>query len=164
MSRVEPINLKPNGRLLMPGQTFLNRVAVYKLGPNGVYRERLTIIPTEEILFCFTAGAFSRRRIVISASWGQAGVFRPGLVYVRTDKGLFATRFRTLARLASRLDHNNFHTIHQSVLVNLLKITDLDIGSRLKPVTVRVNGSTEQITVGRRYLKPLRPKLGLSGH
>ena len=161
MSRVEPINLKPNGRLVMPGQTFLNRVAVYKLGPNGVYRERLTIIPTEEILFCFTAGAFSRRRIVISASWGQAGVFRPGLVYVRTDKGLFATRFRTLARLASRLDHNNFNAIHQSVLVNIPKIINAEFKTRLKQVAVGVNGSTEQLTVSRRYLKSLRNILGL---
>lgn len=145
----------------MPGQTFLNRVAVYKLGPNGVYRERLTIIPTEEILFCFTAGAFSRRRIVISASWGQAGVFRPGLVYVRTDKGLFATRFRTLARLASRLDHNNFNAIHQSVLVNIPKIINAEFKTRLKQVAVGVNGSTEQLTVSRRYLKSLRNILGL---
>ena len=148
----------------MPDQNLLNCVDAYNVDRNGLCRERLFVIPIADILYFFTCGALSKSRMVINSPWTQACVLRPGIVYARTAKGLFATRFRTLKKLASRLDHNNFHTIHQSVLVNLLKITDLDIGSRLKPVTVRVNGSTEQITVGRRYLKPLRPKLGLSGH
>ena len=145
----------------MPGKTFLHRVAVYELGSDGVHRERVTFIATDEILFCFTAGAFSNRRIVISASWGQAKVFRPGLVYIRTNKGLFATRFRTLARFASRLDHANFNTIHQSVVVNIPKIIHAEFKTRLKQVAVGVNGSTEQLTVARRFLKRLRDRLGL---
>ena len=145
----------------MPRQIFLNRIAVHKLGSNGVNRERLTLISTDEILFCFTAGAFSNRRMVISASWGQTKVFRAGTVYLRTDKGLFATRFRTLARLARRLDHNNFGAIHQSILVNLPKITDIYFAARLKQVAIGVNGSREELTVSRRYLKFLRRKLGL---
>lgn len=145
----------------MPGQTFLNRVAGYELDPNGVHRERVTFIPTDEILFCFTAGAFSNRRIVISASWGQARVFRPGLVYVRTVKGLFATRFRTLARLASRLDHNNFDAIHQSVVVSFPKIINAEFKTRLKQVAVGVNGSIEHLTVARRFLRRVRDRLGL---
>jgi len=139
----------------------LARIAVHQVGAEGGGRERLSIIPVHEILFCFTAGAISSRRIVISASWGQTRAFRAGTVYVRTDKGLFATRFRTLARFASRLDHNNFGTIHRSVLVNLPKIIDVYFAARLKQVSIGVNGSKEELTVSRRNLKFLRLKLGI---
>jgi hypothetical protein len=143
----------------MPRQTFLNRVAVYKLGPNLVYRDQLTLVPTDEIFYCFTAGAISSRRIVISASWGQARVFRPGIVYLRTGKGLFATRFRTLARLASRLDRNSFAACRQSVVVNLSRVIDVDMAARLKMVRVGSNDTTESLTISRRFLKPFLKKL-----
>lgn len=145
----------------MPRKTFLNRVGVYKLGPNGVYRDRLTLIPSEQILYCFTSGAITSRRMLIGANWVQAQVFRPGIVYVRTDKGLFATRYRTLTGLLRQLDPSDFGAVHQSIVVNIPKIIDIDLAARLKMLRVGNNGTTERLTISRRYLKSLRPKLGI---
>lgn len=145
----------------MPRKTFLNRVAVYKLGPNRVYRDRLTVVSTAEINFFFTAGAISSRRMVISAAWGQVRVFRPGIVYLRTDRGLFATRFRTLTGLVRQLDRNSFGACHQSVVVNLSRVIDVDRAARLKMVRVGSNDTTEGLTISRRYLKPFLKTLGI---
>jgi len=137
---------------------LLSRIAMRKLGNDGV-EERMTLLPVEEILYFFTAGAVSQRT-VIDAKWRESKLFSPGRVYVRTAKGLFVTRYRTLGTILARLP-DKFVEIHKSLVVNSHKILDLEFSSKLKQVSVVTAASTEWLTVSRRALKRLRLALGL---
>ena len=75
------------------------------------------------------------------------------------------TRFRSLAALQSSLDARPFLRIHQALLVNVLKITQLDASGRLNQVAVApLDGPVEWLSVSRRSLKTLRGLVGLSSH
>ena len=139
-------------------KNFLARITVRKLTNHGV-EERMTIVPLDDILYFFTAGALSQRP-VIDAKWCHLKRFAPGRVYVRTAEGVFVTRVRTLAKMLARLP-KNFVEIHKSLAVNVDEIKDLDFAAKLKQVGVVTAISTEWLTVSRRTLKNLRLALGL---
>ena len=133
---------------------LLSRFATRKVGNDGV-EERVTLLPVEEVLYFFTAGALSPRPTIMDAKWREWKLFSSGRVYVRTAKGLFVTRYRTLGRILARLDPEKFLRIDRSLAVNVLKIVDVDLVPKLKQVGVSASGSTERLTVSRRALKNL---------
>jgi hypothetical protein len=127
----------------------------------GVCGDRHTLIPVEDILYAFLGSAVSKR--LIDAAWSWQHGFRRDRVYVRTRKGIFMTHFRSLAQLRARLNPEVFSPIHQSLLVSMNKIVEIDLGGRVKQVGVALaDGSIESLTVSRRYVKALRFRLGLS--
>ena len=143
----------------------LNRIAMRKIGAAGVH-ERFSLISADEILYFFTVGALASAQNIIDATWRklkswELQYFRPGRVYARTAKGIFVTRFRTIAQLLERLDVEKFLSIQNSLVVNVLKITDLDISGKLKQVSVLEGDATEWLTVSRRSFKSLKLALAI---
>jgi hypothetical protein len=120
------------------------------------------LIALDEILYFFTGAALSQR--VIHASWtAPTPPLRPDRLYARTGKGIFLTYVRTLTELQQRLDPSGFLTIHQSLIVNIQKITDLELRDKLKQVGFAPGGKApkEWLTVSRRNLAALRARFGL---
>jgi hypothetical protein len=112
------------------------------------------LIALDEILYFFTGAALSQR--VIHASWtAPTPPLRPDRLYARTGKGIFLTYVRTLTELQL--------TIHQSLIVNIQKITDLELRDKLKQVGFAPGGKApkEWLTVSRRNLAALRARFGL---
>ena len=96
-------------------------------------------------------------------SWGSHLRLRPDRVYVRMDGGVFATSFRSsLVDLRQRLPAH-FKPIHQSVLINLDRVSVIDTTvNKVNRIGVTVgDGSTEWLLTSRRSFACLRQALGL---
>jgi hypothetical protein len=118
------------------------------------------MISTTEILYAFSGSAASRRLILGQSETER--VFGPHRVYIRTANGNFLSDIRSLAALAARLDPRQFLAVNQGLLVNLLKIVEIDFSGVVKQLGVAVaGGAREWITVSRRRIPLLRRILGL---
>lgn len=123
-------------------------------------RSRLIVVPVESILYAFVGQAASTS--VIDAPWRQQESLHPRRVYLRTIKELLVTHYRSLAELQERLDPLMFMSIHQSLVVNVHRISSLDTEGSLKRVVVTPVGRIEEwLTISRRHFPELRDRLGL---
>jgi hypothetical protein len=129
--------------------------------------DRHLLIPVDEILYAFSGAATREIDPVIHAPWiGTPKVRRPDRVWVRTRKGVFVTHCHSLATLHEALDPAQFRAIHQSVIVNLPRMSDVDLAGRRKYVGIRLSdGSTawtELLVISRRFLRTFRAAVGIS--
>jgi len=114
----------------------------------------------EAILYAFLGQAASTG--VIDAPWRQEESLDRRRVYLRTVKELLVTHYRSLAELQERLDTQMFMSIHQSLVVNVHRISSLDTEGSLKSVVVTPASRIEEwLTISRRHLPELRDRLGL---
>lgn len=139
---------------------LLSRLAVRKA---DLSEDRYVLVATDDIVFAFSRGALSLQQALISAPWTRQQIFHADRIYLRTSRGgPFVTQFKSLSELQARLDAEKFFALHKSVLVNIQKLTEIDLSGRLKQVGVSLtNGSVEWLTVSRRAVRILRPLLGL---
>lgn len=136
---------------------FLTRLAVRRVGEDN---ERFTLISVDEILYIFSGAALSRR--LLDTTWSRQLFLRRDRIYVRTAKGLFVTQLRSLTEISRRLDPARFLAIHQSIVVNLQKLSEIDLRGRVQQVGVTTaSGVIESLRVSRRSLRELRERLGL---
>ena len=148
---------QPPGSPLGPATSRLRRLAVRKTDESGGGH---TLISVDEVLYLFLGNAPSRG--LVRAAWSRAATLRPDGVYLRTAKDLFVTHYRSLADVQKRLDPRQFLPIHQSIIVNLLKIAEIDDTGKAKYVGVTIaDGSKERLAVSRRLLPTLRQELGI---
>lgn len=137
----------------------LRRLAVSKTDSSG---GGLALISLDEVLYAASGAAFQSG--IVKSSWSRSRLpaVRPDRVYVRTAREVYLTHYRSLAELRRRLDTQQFVSIHQSVLVNLQKLAEIDFSGRSKQVGVTIaDGSRERLVVSRRLLPMLRTELGL---
>jgi hypothetical protein len=148
---------QPAGNPLGPASPRLRRLAVRKADESGGGH---TLISVDEVLYIFLGSAPSRG--LVRAAWSPAATLRPDAVYLRTAKDLFVTHYRSLAEVQKRLDPRQFLPIHQSIIVNILKIAEIDDAGKAKHVGVTVaDGSREWLIVSRRSFPTLREELGI---
>jgi hypothetical protein len=147
-------------RVLSSSSGSLPRIAVSDPATRG-RASHFSLISQNEILYAFIGT--SLRYPLIQASWKEQKRLRRSRVFIRTPKGVFMTRFRSLAALQASLDSRPFLRIHQGLLINVLKITQLDASGRLNQVAVALSdGTVEWLSISRRSLKTLRSLVGLS--
>jgi hypothetical protein len=142
---------------LGPVTARLRRLAVRRADE---IEEGHPLISVDEALYLFFGNAPLRG--LVRAAWSRAATLRPDAVYLRTVKDLFVTHYRSLATVQKRLDARQFLPIHQSIIVNILKIAEIDDAGKSKHVAVIVaEGPREWLTVSRRSLPTLRQELGI---
>lgn len=141
---------------LRPTSPYLSRIAARECGVCG---DRYRLVHIDEVLFIFLGSAVSKR--LLDATWANPRFFQSDRVYLRTRKGIFVTRFRALKQLRARLNPENFVQIHQSLLVGIKEIDELDLDGKVKQVGMALPGGTiESLTVSRRFVHALRSQLG----
>jgi hypothetical protein len=124
-------------------------------------QDRYSLISVGEILYLFVGYASSRG--LVAGAWNRARTLRRDRVYLRTSQDLFRTHYRSITAASGRLDPAQFIRIHQSILVNLNRVTEIDLTGKVKLLGVGVsNGTSEWLVVSRRSLPALRLELGLS--
>jgi hypothetical protein len=137
----------------------LTQIEARKVGGND--ERDLIISVKEEVLYFFTRGAVAQQ--LIRAPWAQSlHCFHAEQAYLRTAKDILLSHYRFLTMLSDRLDPTLFCFIHESLVVNISKISDVDLRGRVKQVGVTpANGSPrEWLSVSRRHFKTLRLRLG----
>jgi hypothetical protein len=149
------------GSLPLPASPHRRSLVVQGLGaPRGSH----TVVPTDQVLYLF-AGHDPKQGFV-AAEWIRDPAVRQGHVYLRTFKGRFVARFPSLGEVEGQLDSSRFLRIHRSIMVNVHKIVELDLGGSRKRVAVAViqdgREQKEWLTVARRRLPALLKALGLS--
>lgn len=149
-------------RVIESGGPLL-RIAARKIGYDKGIEGRFTLLAVRDILYLFTSGALSPKRTVIDAKWNTAKLFSPGRVYLRTAQGLFVTRYRSLAKILARLEPGTFHSVQKSLVINVLKVSEIAFSTKLKQVGMVANGTVEWLNVSRRKrtLQHLRTALGI---
>ena len=135
----------------------------------GIYSERYVLIPATTILYAFTGSATALD--LITARWTNAQDLQSAHVYIRMSTGVFFVHHRSLATLLKEhLGAAQFLFLHQSLFVNIKKITDLDMKGSRKKVGVSIEDhrgtpqnapETEWLVVSRRHVPGLRQFLGL---
>jgi hypothetical protein len=152
---MQNIHIEESANVLRP--PYLMRIAARRI---DMPIDHDTPIDVEEILYFFLGSAVTQR--LIDHAWQQQLRFQRDRVYLRTRKGVYVTRFRSLRQLQARLNAETFAPIHQSLLVNLKKIVVIDLDNKLKQVIVALDeGKLEALTVSRRFVKSLRFRFGL---
>lgn len=136
-----------------PGQ--LDQVAVQKLDRNG----RWYVLPVEQIAYVFL-GSVSALRSIHAPCLREAHL-ETGDVYVRTMRGVTArTNFWQFTEIEVRLDQRHFMLVNRALIANLRRITELDLKGKIKQVGISVGDETEWLSVSRRPLDLLLPRLG----
>ena len=119
------------------------------------------LISLNDILFAFMESSLSQK--FIQSHWREQKVLKRRRVFIRTPRGVFRTRFRSVRELERSLDSRPFLRIQPALLVNVLRITQLDAAGRLNQVAVApLDGPIEWLSVSRRSLRILRGMVGLS--
>lgn len=143
----------------------MRRIAARVIDPSreslGSADDRYTMLPVGDVLYFFTPAA---TRGIVGIPSGTVPLLRPGGVYLRTAKGVFVTWFRSLAELRQRLAPSQFVQVHQSLVVNVDKIQDLDLSTTAERNVVGIklpDGTFEWLTLSRRALRDLRATFGL---
>jgi hypothetical protein len=122
-------------------------------------RVRLTIVPADSILYAFVSHAAAAG--MIEAPWRHHEL-QPRRVHLRTVKDLLVTHHRSLAQLQDWLDPQVFMAIHQSLRVNVHRISGLDVEGSLKRLVVTPASRVDEwLTISRRHFAELRKRLGL---
>ena len=120
--------------------------------------DRWFLIPIEEVAYLFLGSAVQRG--LIHGRWNHALQFRSSSVYIRSDGGaIFQTAYRSLSGLVRSLDQR-FVRAHRSVVVNLNKITAVDLSGRVSLLQITGSGSSDLVSVSRRLLPLIRARLG----
>jgi len=141
-----PMNKKPS---------LLDQVAVQKLDRNG----RWYVLPVDQIAYIFLGSASALRSI--HAPWSREAHLDTGDVYVRTLRGVTArTDFRQFTEIEVRLDQRHFMLVNRALMANLRRITELDLKGKIKQVGIAMGDETEWLSVSRRPLDLLLPRLG----
>ena len=135
-----------------------SRLAVMKVDGD---EPREMLIALDDILYFFTGAALAQGLIYTSRTPVQD--LRADRLYARTAKSIFQTHARTLAELQQRLDPHSFITIHQSLIANIHKVSDLELRDKLKRVGFTPGGgiAKEWLTISRRNLNVVRSCFGL---
>jgi hypothetical protein len=135
----------------------LRRLVVQPLAGD---RGRHAVVPVELALYLFVGGDPTRGLVEGSAS--RTRELRRGRVYLRMPKDLFLTHYRCLGEVQAVLDPSHFCRIHQSIIVNVLRIVEVDEGGKRKRLAVALgDGTKEWLTISRRSLPALRLALGM---
>lgn len=141
-------------------RSVVSRIALSDPATRG-RGKHFTFISPHDILFAFMES--SLRRKFILAGWREQKVLTGSRVFIRTPKGVFRTQFRSLRKLEHSLDTQCFLRIHQALLVNVMRLTQLDAAGRLNQVAVApLDGPVEWLSVSRRIMPILRRMVGLS--
>jgi hypothetical protein len=116
------------------------------------------LIPLDHIAYFFLGSAVQHGLI---KSGGVRGEFRSTTIYLRTAKGgLFRTDFRSLTEVLARV-HDRFAAVHQSLVVNLGAIWQIDTRRRSAWAGVRLTSEIDRLRIARRRVGPLLEGLGL---
>lgn len=135
--------------------TLLDQVAVQKLDRKG----RWYVLPVEQLAYIFLGSTNALRSI--HAAWLREAHVDTGDVYVRTLRGVTArTDFRQFTGIEGRLDQHHFMVVNRALMVNLRRITELDLKGKVKQVGITVGDETEWLSVSRRSLEILLQRLG----
>jgi hypothetical protein len=141
-----PMNKRPS---------LLDQVAVQKLHHNG----RWYVLPVDQIAYIFLGSASALRSI--HAPWSREAHLETGDVYVRTLRGVTArTDFRQFTEIEVRLDQRQFILVNRALMVNLRRITELDLKGKIKQIGIAAGDETEWLSVSRRPLELLLQRLG----
>lgn len=168
LSELSPENLRDTllalgGFLASPSQRhsggYLLRVAGKRVGKPSTRHEFLGV---NEIAYIFVGSAANRGLIL--APWVPSKSLEERSIYFQTTGGvLYEASFRSLTELADALDPRNFVRIHRSILINSLKIRDMDAPgqSHVRLAGMVVADRSESLHISRRYFAGLRARLGL---
>jgi hypothetical protein len=126
--------------------------------PMDEVSDRWFLIPIEDVAYLFLGSAVLRG--VIHGRWNRALQFRSGSVYFRPDRGaVFQTAYRSLSEVVRVLDQR-FVPAHRSVVVNLNKVTAVDLTGRVPLLQITGSGWNDLVSVSRRLLPLIRARLG----
>jgi hypothetical protein len=135
----------------------LRRLVVRQLAGD---RGRHTVVPVEQALYLFVG--FDPKLGLVEGAGTRPHEVRRGRVYLRTLKDLFVTPYRSLGDVQAVLDPAQFVRIHQSIIVNVLRIVEVDASGKRKRLAVALgDGTKEWLTASRRSLPALRLALGM---
>ena len=116
-----------------------------------------SLLPAGDFLYAFLGAVVGQG--LITASWTRKHSFEIDVVYVRTTKGLFRTRFRTLADLRAHLRRRQFTQVHRSMAVGSELPVDLVLPGQVR---VRVGNELEVLRASRRNFDDLLERYGLT--
>ena len=138
-------------------QPLLSRILGWKLGDEQ--GEPHELIDVRDVRYCFVGGAIKAR--LIEAPWTEHFVFKP-VVYFRTDRIVLRSRIRSLDEVEARLPATKFLRAHQSILINLAKITDCDLRGRKKRLAFGARDrDIEWVTLSNEGYRLVRSHMGL---
>ena len=133
----------------------LDQIAVQKLDTNG----RWYVVPCEQIAYVFLASTSTFR--FIHTAWLSDLRSETGNVLIRTTRGLtLRTDFRRFSEIEGRLDERQFVLLNRALIGNARRITEVDLCGKQKQIGIAVNNDTEWLSVSRRALCVLLPRLG----
>jgi hypothetical protein len=120
--------------------------------------DRWFLIPIEDVAYLFLGSAVLQG--LIHSRWNRALQFRSTSVYVRSGRGaIFQTAYRSLSEIARLLDQR-FVRAHRSVVVNLNKVTAVDLTGRVPLLQITGSGCSDLVSVSRRLLPLIRARVG----
>jgi hypothetical protein len=126
--------------------------------PMDEVSDRWFLIPIEDVAYLFLGSAVLQGQI--HSRWNPGLQFRSQSVYVRSDRGaIFKTAYRSLSGLVRMLDQR-FVPAHRSVVVNLNKVTGVDLTGRVPLLQITGSGYSDLVNVSRRMLPLIRARLG----
>jgi hypothetical protein len=120
--------------------------------------DRWFLIPIEDVAYVFLGSAVLQG--LIHSRWNRALRFRSASVYIRSGRGaIFQTAYRSLSEVARHLDQR-FVRAHRSVVVNLNKVTAVDLAGHVALLQITGSGCNDLVSVSRRLLPLVRARVG----
>lgn len=124
-----------------------------KVGDSG---SRYTLLSPAEIVFMFVGSAL--RKEIIREQGVPPGNFRQDRIYLRTNRGIYCSTYRSLTALCARFGPDLFLCIQRSLAINICTAQEIDFGEKQISVAF-ANGSLVWLNVSRRHIKILRQGL-----
>jgi hypothetical protein len=120
--------------------------------------DRWFLVPIEDVAYLFLGSAVLQG--LIHSRWNRALQFRAPSVYIRSGCGaIFQTAHRSLSEVVRLLDER-FVPAHRSIVVNLNKVTAVDLTGRVPLLQITGSGCSDLVSVSRRLLPLIRARLG----
>jgi hypothetical protein len=120
--------------------------------------DRWFLIPVEDVAYLFLGSAVLHG--LVHSRWNRELRFRSASVYIRSDRGaIFRSAYRSLSEAVRLLDQR-FVPAHRSVVVNLDKITAVDLTGRVPLLQITGSGCNDLVSVSRRLLPLIRAQVG----
>ena len=116
------------------------------------------LVSPNEIIYAFLESELAAGHIV-EAEWKAKVRVVPGVVYVRTAKGVYRTRLAHLTELEPYLSSCQFVDVNRSLVAQFDAVKNLDMPFQ---VGVRVRNSTEFLRASQRNFDTLLARLGLT--
>lgn len=122
---------------------------------------RYYVTPLCEVRLVFLGSAV-HSDLVTTTGYVPA-LFRPNRVYIRTNSGLYLTRFRSMEACESALTQANFAWARQSLLFNLRYMAWIEIRGqeRLVKLLSSANNEGERFTITRACARNVLARLGV---